>query len=282
YCHQSQSHCLETINLQSCIVDKLDVLEVLVEMCHKLKHLNLLDIHGSSTKSRPCETIKILSKCKTLQSLAINACCIRTHFEDCEQLLGSQFEQTPITNPLLTLVESCSYLTEFELIGQRYHYDLMFRKESPNNETRHVIPISSEQLASISQWSHLQKLTLAVHITLGRIKPNIYKSHFCPLGFRVTGSGKFLLQICQNCTELRSLSLANLKGPILSHSGNVASFNTALTHCHNLRDFRLEQPYFNITKSFLESVHNAQHLERVCWKVRNGKLAEDELEPWLD
>ena len=50
------------------------------------------------------------------------------------------------------------------------------------------------------------------------------------------GNFEFLVAVTQNCQKLEFLSLASLAR--LSHSGNVVLLQKALSHCHQLRDFR--------------------------------------------
>ena len=50
------------------------------------------------------------------------------------------------------------------------------------------------------------------------------------------GNFEFLVAVTQNCPRLEFLSLASLAR--LSHSGNVVFLQKALSHCHQLRDFR--------------------------------------------
>ena len=66
----------------------------------------------------------------------------------------------------------------------------------------------------------------------------IFHVFFCviPLAPFMQCSMECLVTIARNCPNLQFLSLATLAN--LSHSGNVALLQEALSCCHQLRDFR--------------------------------------------
>jgi len=160
------------------------------------------------------------------------------------------------------LTQACSKITEFELI-RTSSPGIIFVKsycrlsnralEERCTEMCYTVKSTYDTLLSIANWKGLQKLTLAAPF--------------------MQGSLECLVTIAQNCANLQFLSLAILAN--LSHSGNVALLQEALSCCHQLRDFRLEQPHFKITESFLLSLGESKHLERVCIIARHGPMKTD-------
>lgn len=107
-----------------------------------------------------------------------------------------------------------------------------------------------DTLEAVANWTFLKRLTLSEPLMKGNLK--------------------FLLSITQNCQNLEFLSLALMAN--LGHSGNVVLLQQALSYCHRLRDFRLEQPNFGITESFLLALGELKHLERLCIIAKKGTM----------
>ncbi|XP_068685829.1 F-box/LRR-repeat protein 18-like isoform X2 [Montipora foliosa] len=117
-------------------------------------------------------------------------------------------------------------------------------------ERCHSIRGVFDTLVAVQNWTSLQRLTLAVPFMKGNLK--------------------FLTVITQNCSKLQFLSLAVMAS--LGHSGNVVLLQQALSYCHQLRDLRLEQPSFGITESFMLTLGQLKHLERVCIIAKGGTM----------
>lgn len=156
-------------------------------------------------------------------------------------------------NSFFVLTQECRGITDFELwfpsfLDRETAYHRAFY---PTVQTCDVRRGTFDSLLPIANWKHLQRLTLSVPFTQGGLK--------------------FLVTIAQNCSNLQFLSLANFNN--LSHSGNIALLQQALSCCHQLRDFRFQQKAFRINESFLLSLRELKHLQRVCIIAKEGPLA---------
>ncbi|KAL9964540.1 hypothetical protein ACROYT_G028195 [Oculina patagonica] len=298
---------LEFLNLRDCreCLTPIKGLETLALCCTNLAHLNLKGVHyGQDCGERLNNVMEIISKFTSLVSLSLCNCVLGSngtnktseqsldedlHKRKRKSLRGCQSSEKIATSSASTsaaddlqtpcdelscvrtfdyLTQACSKITEFELIRSasqginfvKGYYELRNRlrvgvrfQAEECIGICHTIRSSYDTLLSIANWKSLQRLTLAA-----------------PL---MQGSLECLVTIARNCPNLQFLSLATLSN--LNHSGNVALLQEALSCCHQLRDLRLEQPYLKITESFVLSLGESKHLERVCIIAREGPMKID-------
>ncbi|XP_065110343.1 F-box/LRR-repeat protein 18 [Paramisgurnus dabryanus] len=149
------------------------------------------------------------------------------------------------------LLKGCPHLVELELIGAGFS-SAMPRNEPAMRKDPAACPwsysVGDGELAALGGLKFLRKLTLA-HL------PGVLK-----------GTG--LIELVQGCKDLQLLSLANL-GSLKTMNYTQALLET-LTYCTQLRDLRLEQPYFNASAAFFEALSKCQRLRRLCLVSRQG------------
>lgn len=172
----------------------------------------------------------------------------RPRTDDTGGLGGDQQDRALCIQPLL---QGCPHLVELELIGAGFS-SAMPRNEPAMRKDPAACPLSHNvgdgELAALGGLKFLRKLTLA-HL------PGVLK-----------GTG--LIELAQGCRDLQSLSLANL-GSLKMMNYSQALLET-LTYCTQLRDLRLEQPYFNASTAFFEALSKCQQLRRLCLVSRQG------------
>ncbi|PFX18549.1 F-box/LRR-repeat protein 18-like [Stylophora pistillata] len=272
---------LEILNVQNCsgCFTPIHGLESLALFCPKMTELNLNGVHYDQTSQEESNScIKVISKFTNLVSLSICTCVMNQvssdHLDGAEtsskgrivkgkkrvcheqNLKNSQSRDDSVTkllNSFFVLTQECRGITDFELwfpsfLDRETAYHRAFY---PTVQTCDVRRGTFDSLLPIANWKHLQRLTLSVPFTQGGLK--------------------FLVTIAQNCSNLQFLSLANFNN--LSHSGNIALLQQALSCCHQLRDFRFQQKGFRINESFLLSLRELKHLQRVCIIAKEGPLA---------
>ncbi|CAM4502158.1 unnamed protein product [Leuciscus chuanchicus] len=149
------------------------------------------------------------------------------------------------------LLQGCPHLVELELIGAGFS-SAMPRNEPAIRKDPVACPwsynVRDSELAALGGMKNLRKLTLA-HL------PGVLK-----------GTG--LIELLKGCQDLHSLSLANLGS--LKTMNYTQALLEALSYCTQLRDLRLEQPYFNANAAFFEELSRCQQLRRVCLVSRHG------------
>ncbi|KAK2908564.1 hypothetical protein QQF64_001550 [Cirrhinus molitorella] len=149
------------------------------------------------------------------------------------------------------LLQGCPHLVELELIGAGFS-SAMPRNEPAIRKDPAACPwsynVGDGELAALGGMKFLRKLTLA-HL------PGVLK-----------GTG--LIELVQGCKDLRSLSLANLGS--LKTMNYTQALLEALSYCTQLRDLRLEQPYFNANAAFFEALSHCHQLQRLCLVSRHG------------
>ncbi|XP_032231429.2 uncharacterized protein LOC5507066 [Nematostella vectensis] len=243
---------LQSLNLQgtSCLLDSVGNLI-------RLKHLNLANVsyHKSQMTLDRHTLLSSLSCCTSLVSLALPSCWASIPS-------GKEGKTTK-------QVGWKHMLNDFELIHEKFKSILgtnhPVNLQIPQNQVHMMkalcsCKLSPDVLTTLNNWEFLHRLTIA--------------------GVTVPGNASFLVNIAQKCSQLEFLSLANLT-PALSHSSGVSNLMKALSHCHKLKDFRLEQKYFDISCRFQSSLAAASSLERVCLIAKNGKLEKKGVIPWL-
>jgi len=275
---------LEVLNLHNCLCPELlQGLKALTICCPNLAKLNLHGVHWQALdEALPNAFMEVIAKFNHLVSLSICACMIgpargtmntsnSNNFSStlsnsgkrvshCAKL-GSpmQNDSTPwqelsSESSFERMTRVCGKITDFELIRSSEHVLTSEKSYSypVNNASRSCHSVTSvyDTLEAVANWTFLKRLTLSEPLMKGNLK--------------------FLLSITQNCQNLEFLSLALMAN--LGHSGNVVLLQQALSYCNRLRDFRLEQPNFGITESFLLALGELKHLERLCIIAKKGTM----------
>ncbi|KAM8933625.1 F-box/LRR-repeat protein 18 [Pelodytes ibericus] len=268
-----------------------NILDTLVAACPNLAHLNLSSAHHHSSEINGTHLCEILAQLHHLRSLALPVCAIagtaNTADKSTSQSLGSHasnpahhgfgkkvrtgvqtYRGTPLDqdSALLSvfwrLLKHKPVLENLELIGSNF-YSAMPRNDPAIRNTYPACirsqSVGDGEVAAISQLSFLQSLTLAQ-------LPGI-----------LTGSG--LVSIGMRCQQLRSLSLANLG--ITGKVVYISSLCEMLKHCRQLRDLRLEQPYFSANGQFFQALRHCSVLQRLCIVSRNGRFEADAVMSFL-
>ncbi|XP_029433001.1 F-box/LRR-repeat protein 18-like [Rhinatrema bivittatum] len=277
-------HCLALDSLFRKAEDDIDssVLETLVASCPKLKHLNLSAAHHHSSESMGKHLCQLLSRLGHLRSLSLPVCAVVDATRNADKLpsqtaatvvpcgfgkkvrIGvqsyprnvSEQENVKLSSVFWKFLEKSLFLENLELLGSN------FSSAMPRNEPaiRNSLPpcgrsqqVGDAELAAISQLTFLRNLSLAQ-------LPGV-----------LTGSG--LISIGLKCQQLQTLSLANL-----GMMGNVVYMSALcemLKHCKQLKDLRLEQPYFTANSQFFQALSQCCSLQRLCMVSRSGSLQPD-------
>ncbi|XP_026871560.2 F-box/LRR-repeat protein 18 [Electrophorus electricus] len=172
-------------------------------------------------------------------------------YQPCSEDAAHQGEDPAEASCFRPLLEGCPHLAELELIGAGFS-SAMPRNEPAIRKDPAACPwsclIGDAQLAVLGKLRFLRRLTLA-HL------PGVLK-----------GTG--LIQLAQGCKDLQALSLANLGS--LKTVNYTQALQEVLVHCTQLRDLRLEQPYFNANAAFFEALAHCRRLRRLCLVSRHG------------
>ncbi|KAB5523219.1 hypothetical protein PHYPO_G00149990 [Pangasianodon hypophthalmus] len=281
---------LRSLNLRGKTEEEVDAegIRTLTESCPQLTHLNLSSTHYHHTTPEKldghlCGALGYLSR---LRSLALPACALSqgppvpankpdmaTKLSSESLLLGLKKNRrigVPAYQPMLDntgglkeeqegeaesflrpLINGCPYLVELELIGTGF-LSAMPRYEPAMRKDPAACPwsfqVGDAQLAALGKLRFLRRLTLA-HL------PGVLK-----------GTG--LIQLVLGCKDLQVLSLANLGS--LKTVNYTPALQEALKHCTQLREFRLEQPYFSANASFFDALAHCRLLQRLCLVSRHG------------
>ncbi|KAG9262282.1 F-box/LRR-repeat protein 18 [Astyanax mexicanus] len=257
----------------------------LIECCPRFTHLNLsaTHYHHHAPADQDGHLCGALGRLTHLRSLALPVCALAqrapvmaneshsgSDLSSGSLLLGLKKSRrigVPIYQPdvgalgevreeaaascIRLLLKGCPHLVELELIGAGF-LSAMPRNEPAIRKDPAACPwacqVGDSQLAALGNLRFLRRLTLA-HL------PGVLK-----------GTG--LLQLVQGCKDLQMLSLANL-GSIKTVNYTQALLE-ALKLCTQLRDFRLEQPYFNANAAFFEALSHCRLLHRLCLVSRQG------------
>ncbi|KAG8432835.1 hypothetical protein GDO86_017187 [Hymenochirus boettgeri] len=269
-------------------VEHLDcrILQTLIIACPNLAHLNLSYAHHHTSESATSHLCDILSRLKRLRSLALPVCAIvdspritdKSVIQYTDQSsprtasigFGKKVRVGVQTSPVVSfeqnnrrslsafwrLLKENPFIEHLELIGSNF-YSAMPRNDPAIHNTYPPCTLSQNvgdaQVAEIGQLEFLQNLTLAQ-------LPGIH-------------SGSGLVHIGKKCQHLNTLSLANLgtKGMVVY----MASLCEMLCHCRNLKDLRLEEPYFFANHRFFQALSNCSSLQRLCIVSQNGKFQPD-------
>ncbi|XP_062865920.1 F-box/LRR-repeat protein 18 [Trichomycterus rosablanca] len=261
----------------------------LSELCPRLTHFNLSSTHYHHTSPEKLDghLCAALGNFSHLRSLALPACALargppaqpdspalETKLSSESLLLGlkkSRRVGVPVYQPvpdspgcrkegqndnetdacMRPLLNGCPHLVELELIGTGF-LSAMPRNEPAMRKDPPVCPwswqVEDAHLAALGELRFLRRLTLA-HL------PGVLR-----------GTG--LVQLVQGCKELRVLSLANIGS--LKTVNYTQALLEALGHCTQLREFRLEQPYFSMNATFFEALGHCRLLQRLCLVSRHG------------
>ncbi|XP_066516167.1 F-box/LRR-repeat protein 18 [Hoplias malabaricus] len=260
--------------------------KALIESCPRLTHLNLsaTHYHHSAPPGQDGHLCGALERLAHLRSLALPVCALAQRrpvpvnvtemgadLSSGSLLLGLKKSRrigVPTYQPEVAggpgedreeaaascvrpLLKGCPHLVELELIGAGF-LSAMPRNEPAIRKDPAACPwacqVGDSQLAALGNLRFLRKLTLA-HL------PGVLK-----------GSG--LVQLVQGCKDLQVLSLANIGS--LKTVNYTQGLMEALKHCTQLRELRLEQPYFNANAVFFEALSHCQGLRRLCLVSRHG------------
>ncbi|XP_030067872.1 F-box/LRR-repeat protein 18 isoform X2 [Microcaecilia unicolor] len=276
-------YCLSSDSLFRKADDDIDssILETLVTSCPKLKHLNLSGAHHHSSESTGKHLCQLLSSLRHLRSLSLSVCAVADPSGSVDRLpsqtmanavpcgfgkkvrIGVQPypRNTSEQDNMKFSVFWCFlgnglFLESLELLGSN------FSSAMPRNEPaiRNSLPpcsrsqqVGDAELAAIGQLAFIRSLTLAQ-------LPGV-----------MTGSG--LISIGLKCQQLQMLSLANLG--MMGKVVYMSALCEMLKHCKQLKDFRLEQPYFTANGQFFQALSQCCSLQRLCIISRSGTFQPD-------
>ncbi|XP_068940848.1 F-box/LRR-repeat protein 18 [Petaurus breviceps papuanus] len=278
-------HCLSPDSLFRKAEDDIDssILETLVMSCCNLKHLNLSAAHHHSSEDLGKHLCQLLAQLQHLRSLSLPVCSIadsapkadkaptqvvtnavprgfgkkvRIGVQTYPRTVSSESVTQKPSSVFWTLLENVPFLETLELIGSN------FSSAMPRNEPaiRNSLPpcsraqnVGDAEVAAIGQLAFLRNLTLAQ-------LPSI-----------LTGSG--LISIGLQCQQLQTLSLANLG--MMGKVVYMSALSDMLKHCKQLKDLRLEQPYFSANAQFFQALSHCSSLQRLCIISRSGTLQSD-------
>ncbi|XP_004066092.2 F-box/LRR-repeat protein 18 [Oryzias latipes] len=271
------------------------VSQLAVACCH-MKHLNLMHNHyhhehppGLGTEKHLCDS---LAKFRHLRSLTLPACALsdglNTHQVSLRSTAHSSLFQglkkaprvgiqnykpdpeapppSDGTSGLSLLAAGCPHLETLEVMGSSF-VSALPRLEPcsrANIELRGICAwartIGDSHLAALEALPQLRRLTLAG----------------LPGVLRGTG----LIQLSQQCRDLRVLSLANL-GSLKTMNYSCALLD-AIKQCAQLQELRLEQPYLNANAAFFEALSCCSRLQRVCLISRSGTFDPSATEAFVE
>ncbi|KAJ8246063.1 hypothetical protein GJAV_G00263230 [Gymnothorax javanicus] len=283
---------LVSLNLSGSFQDDIDcrALEALASACPNLKRLNLSAAHYHGTPGSDEHLCSVLGKLKSLRSLAMPVCATSDGIKNADHAAR---EVPALSSPLLlglkktarvglptykvdseqrdgessqsfrVLLLENPFLEELELTGSNFsstmpRNDPAIRKELA--ACRWATEIGDSEVADLGGLAFLRRLTL------GQL-PGVLK-----------GTG--LLQVAMKCRDLQVLSLANLG--TLKTMTYMPALIEALPHFKQLRDLRLEQPYFNASARFFQGLSQCCGLRRLCIVSRNGTFQSDAVMSFMD
>ncbi|KAJ3614305.1 hypothetical protein NHX12_017879 [Muraenolepis orangiensis] len=257
----------------------------LVDVCYKLKHVNLMHRHyhhentpGLDGEPHLCTSLSRLQhvRCLALPTCALSDGCnthqSSAHASPSSSLLhglrkaprvGLQIYKPSESEPslprdstsgLVQLLAGCPLLETLEVIGPGF-ISMLPRLEpcsraciEPRGMCAWARGVGDSHVAALQALSRLRRLTLAG-------LPGILK-----------GTG--LIPVAKHCPNLQALSLANL-GSLKMMNYTVSLLDT-LRLCTQLQELRLEQPYLSANTSFFEALSCCSRLKRLCLISRSG------------
>uniref|UniRef100_A0A8C9QXV3 F-box and leucine-rich repeat protein 18 n=1 Tax=Scleropages formosus TaxID=113540 RepID=A0A8C9QXV3_SCLFO len=260
------------------------VMESLASACPNIRHLNLSAAHYHSTPGSEEHLCAVLTRFKSLRSLALPVCAVSDGVKNPEY--AARGSTAPISSSLMlglrkgtrvglqtykvnsdlrdeqtsssfrALLEGNPFLEEIELIGSNFssampRYEPAIRKEQA--ACSWAGHIGDSEVAALGALGFLRRLTLAQ-------LPGIVK-----------GTG--LVEVAMKCRDLQVLSLANLG--LLKNTTYMPALIEALPYCKQLKDLRLEQPYINANARFFQALSQCSSLRRLCLISRNGTFQAD-------
>nr|XP_033770371.1 F-box/LRR-repeat protein 18 isoform X2 [Geotrypetes seraphini] len=276
-------YCLYPDSLFRKADDDIDssILETLVTSCPKLKHLNFSGAHHHSSEITGKHLCQLLSCLQHLRSLSLPVCAVPDPSESMGKLSSqtmanavpcgfgkkvrigvqpyprnSSEQDSMKLSVFWRFLGNCLFLESLELLGSN------FSSAMPRNEPaiRNSLPpcsrsqhVGDAELGAISQLAFLRNLTLAQ-------LPGV-----------MTGSG--LISIGLKCQQLQTLSLANLG--MMGKVVYMSALCDMLSNCKQLKDFRLEQPYFTANSQFFQALSQCSSLQRLCIISRSGTFQPD-------
>ncbi|KAJ4944649.1 hypothetical protein JOQ06_013192 [Pogonophryne albipinna] len=251
--------------------------------CSNIRQLNLMHTHyhhetspGQGGETHLCAS---LAKLTHLRSLTLPACALsdslnthqvsinntpsplflglkknpRVGLQNYKPDLESSLSEDS-TSGLSLLLAGCPFLETLEVIGPGF-VSALPRLEpctrasvEPRGMCEWARGVGDAHLAALEALPRLRRLSLAG-------LPGVLK-----------GTG--LVQLTQQCRDLRVLSLANMGSlKIMNYSPALLD---SLKQCTQLQELRLEQPYLNANESFFEALSCCSRLQRLCLISRSG------------
>ncbi|KAI9525398.1 hypothetical protein NQZ68_005944 [Dissostichus eleginoides] len=251
--------------------------------CSNIRQLNLMHTHyhhesspGQGGETHLCAS---LAKLTHLRSLTLPACALsdglnthqvsinntpsplflglkknpRVGLQNYKPDLESSLSEDS-TSGLSLLLAGCPFLETLEVIGPGF-VSALPRLEpctrasvEPRGMCEWARGVGDAHLAALEALPRLRRLSLAG-------LPGVLK-----------GTG--LVQLTQQCRDLRVLSLANM-GSLKTMNYSPALLDS-LKQCTQLQELRLEQPYLNANESFFEALSCCSLLQRLCLISRSG------------
>ncbi|KAK5899260.1 hypothetical protein CesoFtcFv8_008756 [Champsocephalus esox] len=251
--------------------------------CSNIRQLNLMHTHyhhesspGQGGETHLCAS---LAKLTHLRSLTLPACALsdslnthqvsinntpsplflglkknpRVGLQNYKPDLESSLSEDS-TSGLSLLLAGCPFLETLEVIGPGF-VSALPRLEpctrasvEPRGMCEWARGVGDAHLAALEALPRLRRLSLAG-------LPGVLK-----------GTG--LVQLTQQCRDLRVLSLANM-GSLKTMNYSPALLDS-LKQCTQLQELRLEQPYLNANESFFEALSCCSRLQRLCLISRSG------------
>ncbi|XP_061840183.1 F-box/LRR-repeat protein 18 [Nerophis lumbriciformis] len=268
----------------------------LASSCCNLQHLNLMHTHyhhehapAAAPQTHLCASLALL---KRLRSLTLPACalsdglkahhCAAPNASPSLLLRGLKklprvgvqnykVDSEPLllgdgTSGLAQLSAGCLSLETLELIGPGF-VSALPRLEpcsrasvEPRGMCAWARGVGDHHLAALGGLPRLRRLTLA--------------------GLPGVMAGTGLVRLALQCRNLQVLSLANIGS--LKIMNYTAALLDALRQCSQLRELRLEQPYFAANSSFFDALSCCSRLQRFCLISRNGSFDPPAAEAFME
>eukprot|EP00106_Octopus_bimaculoides_P005275 XP_014772717.1 PREDICTED: uncharacterized protein LOC106870985 [Octopus bimaculoides] len=251
--------------------EDLKGLQALISSCRHLTHLNLSGIHSHYLR---------------LKSLALSSCAVvHKHSDTREHTFNIKLDEVPAKKRRMSWMEANSPFSELSSDVNLYSTDSLSSGATTNSSCQDLETL----VKGCPNMEHFELITpnfySVFHKVLGMCtrEQNFYAcepsrqlhesqltwiGHWKNLRYlQLTGIpeirlGTSLVSICKHCIHLERLHLAQLGLP--GHITYHSNLCKALTHCKQLKDFRIEQPNMKLNETFFRSLWSCPELERVC------------------
>ncbi|CAI9742058.1 F-box/LRR-repeat LRR-repeat 18 [Octopus vulgaris] len=287
-----------SLNLQYCISsfqagknnyplqEDLKGLQALISSCRHLTHLNLSGIHSHYLRHNETTICDALAELPGLKSLALSSCAVvHKHSDAREHTFNIKLDEVPAKKRRMSWMEPNSPFSELSSDVNLYSTDSLSSGATTNSSCQDLETL----VKGCPNMEHFELITpnfySVFHKVLGMCtrEQNFYAcepsrqlhesqlmwiGHWRNLRYlQLTGIpeirlGTSLVSICKHCIHLERLHLAQLGLP--GHITYHSNLCKALTHCKQLKDFRIEQPNMKLNETFFRSLWSCPELERVC------------------